>query len=421
MARGAESAGGCPTRSAMPYGGRRSSSGMPSGPRKTGLPLSRATRKSPSWTSRWCRRHSRTRFDSAVAPPSAQCRTWCASLQPCGRPHPGNRHPSSRTTTARRSAGGTVGVLRPRSSGSERPIVITRLTSASHARRRAASAEIGPASASSARAVAERHWSASRSTVTTTWGRSPATIAVRAIEEPPTDLTQRVGATLGGRPRIVAAPRPDVRHRAERRDHMLAGFRVEIAVHANHAAEGRRHVEPASLEASIVVARRLGQPAPVRHRPPQLRDRQRSGGVEQGLSRSSERLRLRLPRRHQDVHRGPGDLPGRQRGGRGGQVTEASGLPNLPGGRGEREAETAGQPRHDREGAVSPVGAPPLDLDDATSPLDLEDSRRPFELAEVLLQGGVGHRVEILRAQLFQRRPQRAHGASIRTGVRPCL
>jgi hypothetical protein len=101
-------------------------------------------------------------------------RTWWASHQACGLPQPGNRHLSSRRTRARLSPAGTAGVRRPTSSGSEDPVVMMRKTLASHARRRAAFGVIGPVSSSSHR-VPARPRSASRSTVTTTWGRSPAT------------------------------------------------------------------------------------------------------------------------------------------------------------------------------------------------------------------------------------------------------
>jgi hypothetical protein len=49
-----------------------------------------------------------------VSPPSAQCFTWWASQK--REPHPGNRHPRSLASSARRSAGGIVLVLRPTSS-----------------------------------------------------------------------------------------------------------------------------------------------------------------------------------------------------------------------------------------------------------------------------------------------------------------
>ena len=86
--------------------------------------------------------------------------------------------------TARRSGAGTTLVRRPTSSGCELPEVITRLTEASHAHRRAASGVIGPMFSSSERRPVFPS-RASRSTVTTTCGRSPATVGRSAESSQP--------------------------------------------------------------------------------------------------------------------------------------------------------------------------------------------------------------------------------------------
>ena len=54
------------------------------------------------WMMPWCRRHNRTRLVVAVVPPWAHSMTWWASHQPGGASHPGNTHPPSRTSRARR-------------------------------------------------------------------------------------------------------------------------------------------------------------------------------------------------------------------------------------------------------------------------------------------------------------------------------
>ena len=123
---------------------------VPSGRLNAGWPSTIAS-PNPRWMARWCGRQSSTRLSSEVAPPSAQCLTWCASHQPGGRPQPGNRQPPSRTVTARRSDGGTTLLERPSSSGWEAPSVMTRLTLASQASRLADSGVTTPASWSSER------------------------------------------------------------------------------------------------------------------------------------------------------------------------------------------------------------------------------------------------------------------------------
>ncbi len=138
-----------------------------------------------------------------MAPPSAQCLMWCASHQDRGLPHPGKEHPPSRSTRALRIPEGTTGVLRPTSSGSEVPMVMMRETPASHARRRAVSGVIGPTSWSSAR-LPGMPWRLCRSTVTTTWGRSPATWGLsersrELLQSSTRASARRWGADLGSR------------------------------------------------------------------------------------------------------------------------------------------------------------------------------------------------------------------------------
>src|SRR5664279_354626 len=103
-----------------------------------------------------CRRHHRLvhagwelahRPDGiwSATPPSTQCRRWWASVNAGGRSQPGQTHPPSRTTSARRWAGLTSRTLRPRSSTSLGPAVSTGLIVASQASRSAAPALSGPA------------------------------------------------------------------------------------------------------------------------------------------------------------------------------------------------------------------------------------------------------------------------------------
>ncbi|HYZ13416.1 MAG TPA: hypothetical protein VFA08_07385, partial [Actinomycetota bacterium] len=90
------------------------------------------------------------------------------------------------------------------------------------------------------------------------------------VQPLPADLTERVGAPLGGRPGIglgaltvliagsVSHSRPDVRilHRPERGDHGLTGDGIELAVEAHHALQRGREIEAPSLEAALLVLRR---------------------------------------------------------------------------------------------------------------------------------------------------------------------
>ena len=82
-------------------------------------------------------RIKRTKLESCVSPPSAQCTTWWASQW--RESQPGNWHwPRSRSSRARRRAVGTARVLRPTSSTSP-PGWRSATRAASQARRRAAS------------------------------------------------------------------------------------------------------------------------------------------------------------------------------------------------------------------------------------------------------------------------------------------
>ena len=105
----------------------------------------------PSCTARWCRRQRSSRLSMLVAPPSTQCRLWCASHHPGGRSQPGATHPRSRITSARHTAAETTRVVRPTSSGADRPSVTTRAMRASQAIRRNVAADNRPTCAASAR------------------------------------------------------------------------------------------------------------------------------------------------------------------------------------------------------------------------------------------------------------------------------
>ncbi len=78
---------------------------------------SRVSRQPPSWTARWWARHSRARLARSVGPPWSQWRRWWASHQAGGRSQPATAQPPSRTTRAARWAGVTTRLVRPTSSG----------------------------------------------------------------------------------------------------------------------------------------------------------------------------------------------------------------------------------------------------------------------------------------------------------------
>src|SRR5919106_4746229 len=92
------------------YGGARSSvsSTVPSARQNRGSPSTISTENRLWWISRWCRRHSSTRFDSAVGPPLVQWTTWCGSHHDDSLPQPGNTHPPSLTISAFRIHGGVI-------------------------------------------------------------------------------------------------------------------------------------------------------------------------------------------------------------------------------------------------------------------------------------------------------------------------
>ena len=128
-----------------------SGNGGPSGQRNSASPAgSSRTWKPSSCTARWCRRQSSTKLSSRVAPPSAQCWTWWTSHRRAWQP--GNRHRWSRACSARRSAGGTVRVLRPTSRTEPSHECRISTFAASHPIRLAVSADARSPSASSSAA-----------------------------------------------------------------------------------------------------------------------------------------------------------------------------------------------------------------------------------------------------------------------------
>jgi len=110
---------------------------VPSGRLKRGFVAVPDIWKPPSCTSRWWAVQRRTRLSLQVSPPSAQCSMWCASTQRWLL-HPGKRHPPSRATSARRSAGAIITRV-PASS------TVTMVALASQASRRIDSGPTGPA------------------------------------------------------------------------------------------------------------------------------------------------------------------------------------------------------------------------------------------------------------------------------------
>jgi len=99
-------------------------------------------------------------------------------------------------TTARRNAAGTTGVRGPTSKGSDLPRVMTLLTEASQAHRRAVSGEIGPASSNSQRAP-DRALQRLQVHGDRDVGALPGHLGpIRPVQPLPTDIAESVGSAL---------------------------------------------------------------------------------------------------------------------------------------------------------------------------------------------------------------------------------
>ena len=127
-------------------------------------------------------------------------------------------------------------------------MVMIREIPASHASRRAVSGVIGPTSSSSER-LPGLPWRVSRSTVTTTWGRSPRDPwPLGAIEVAPAELHQGICTPLGGTPGVFGPiPGPGVLDGTERHQQALSGLRVQGPVDADRALDRGGDVEVAGL------------------------------------------------------------------------------------------------------------------------------------------------------------------------------
>ena len=121
-------------------------------------------------------------FDRSVAPPFAQCTTWCASHQVDGREHPGNVQPPSRIHSAFNIFGGQSLSVLPTSRISPGVPSTIGINDASHARRRTVSG-------------------ANRSPVNV----DPLPVLSRRLSK--SMVTNRVALSVTGTPSAAATPR----------------------------------------------------------------------------------------------------------------------------------------------------------------------------------------------------------------------
>lgn len=205
--------------------------------------------------------------------------------------------------------------------GSESALVSTRDTPASQARRRAVSGVIGPASSSSQRRPS-RPLRLCRSTVTTTWGRSPATWGLSERSSQVRQSSIRASARRWGcGPGVFhPVPRPGILHRTQRTDEGLAGLGVEVPVDPDRALHGGRDVQVAALVEApgpLLSPCGIGGLAPVGDGCPEFTCRQYPSGVHEHPFCFRERLRSRFLRKHEQSHSLGGGLLVRRAAGRG--------------------------------------------------------------------------------------------------------
>ena len=156
-------------------------------------------------------------------------------------------------------------------------MVRMRETPASHARRRAVSGVIGPVSSSSER-LPSLPWRLCRSTVTTTWGRSPATCGLSERSQvAPAELHQGIRTPLGALRVLRPIPGPGVLDGTERHQEALSGLRVHRPVDPDRALDRGGDVEVAALPLApgpLLGSCGIRCLAPVGDRHPELPGRQ---------------------------------------------------------------------------------------------------------------------------------------------------
>ena len=186
--------------------------------------------------------------------------------------------------------------------------MITRVIDASHASRRANSGVIVPTSSSDAPPTA-RACSASRiHRHHHVWAFATDRRTFGEVQPLATDLAERVGTALCRQARVVGpSSRPHVDLRSERRDHVLAVLRVELAIGSNHAIETDDCGEPPTLVTFLFVASRARGVDAIS--PPLERNTQVS--MRERLRRSDERFLFLRKRRRRSVTRPDERLYGR--------------------------------------------------------------------------------------------------------------
>jgi hypothetical protein len=239
--------------------------------------------------------------------------------------------------------------------------------------------------------------------------------ANRPVEPLPADLAERVGPPLRRRAAIIRRPRADlgVDDGTDRGDHGLTGLGVERPVDPDHPLEGGGEVEGASFARQLGVAqhcRAVQRLPPVGDRPPEVSFRERPRRLDEGRLRGCERVRVRLARMHEDPDGRAGQVAVSASGSRRGHLVQGGRLSELVGRARPSHAEPMREPGAGRQVPIALPGAPSLDLGESPEPFDLEHPPQPLELGEVVLERPVAHAIEILRRQLVEHRPDRAHG-----------
>ena len=339
-----------------------------------------------------------------MRPPVAQWSTWWTSHHAGGRSQPGNRQWRSLRITARRIAGGTTGVRRPTSRGSERAPSTTRITEASQASCRTAPA--GPDRRGRARPCRKR--SRLRDRLRGPSPRRPLRHraepgragqhldrhrhrevgplpghhgSVTPVQEPPADLPQGVGPALGGGALVGASPAPRAR--------TSASSTAPRAVSRLSPVRGSRSPSTRTIPPSVTEAcrrrraERGSDPAgllglhpvpPARHHPAQLAHRVDPGGLHQQAARPPRTPRDRprgLPTRTRAaaIDSSPSSTAARVAGHR----RERPRHPDLVAGRAPAHpAAAVHEPGGDRQVPVVGEGAPAVDLAQPAQALELE-------------------------------------------------
>jgi hypothetical protein len=228
-----------------------------------------------------------------------------------------------------------------------------------------------------------------------------------------TDLAERVGTALCRQARVVGlSSRPRVDLRPERRDHVLAVLRIELALGSNHAIETDDCGEsPTRVTFLFVASRPRGVdaiPPPV-ERNAQVSMRKRLRGVDEHFLFLRERLRRSVTRPDERLHGRSGDLALAER------IRDARHLDqrprdlNLRGGDALGDAVAMREPRSGRQLPIGGVHASTFDLDQTSRALGFDHTRRAFELVHAHTELGVGQRSQLIRSKFVQHRPQRAH------------